>query len=93
MNPRIRGGLFLVLALAAFSAALLDTRWHLTAAGVGLVFLFLGATAFSRAAQIAASLRLFVKRPVRVEVWGMQLPASSETTFEIDSVSAMGAGC
>src|SRR5206468_3930322 len=84
--------LFLILGLAAFSTATFDTRWRLPAAGVGLVLLFLGATAFSRAGQIAAALRPFVKKPVRVEVWGMPLPGSGETLFEIDSVSALGAG-
>ncbi|MGZ5475857.1 MAG: hypothetical protein ACXW29_05390, partial [Thermoanaerobaculia bacterium] len=29
---------------------------------------------------------------VRVEAWGMPLPASSEAIFEIDSVAAFGAG-
>ncbi|MGZ8829248.1 MAG: hypothetical protein ACXW2Q_02605, partial [Thermoanaerobaculia bacterium] len=46
----------------------------------------------SHANRLAGSLRPFLKKSVRVEAWGMPLPASSEAIFEIDSVAAFGAG-
>ena len=91
-NPRMRGILFVILALAGFAVASLNTQWHLLGVGVGLVFFFLGATAFSQAAQVASSLRPFVKESVRVEVWGVPLPASDGAPFEVDSIAAFGAG-
>jgi hypothetical protein len=89
---RIRGILFAVLGFAGIAAALLNPRWHLLGVGAALVFLFLGGTALSNATQIVRSLRPFVKESVRVEVWGAPLPSSSEAVFEIDSVTAFGAG-
>ena len=91
-HVRIRGILFTLLGLTGIAAALLNAQWSLPGIGVGLVFFFLAGTTFSRASQIARSLRPFVKESVRVEVWGVPLPASGESVFEIDSISAIGAG-
>jgi hypothetical protein len=87
-----RGILFTVLGLAGLAAALLASQWRFASIGLAAVFLLLGGTAFSNATQIARSLRPFVKASVRVEVWSAPLPASSGAVFEIDSVSAFGAG-
>ena len=89
---RIRGILFAILGFAGIAAALLNPRWQLLGIGTALLFLFLSGTALSNAAQIARSLRPLVKEPVRVEVWGAPLPSSGETVYEIDSVTAFGAG-
>jgi hypothetical protein len=91
-NLRMRGILFIILGLSGVAAALLNPEWHLPGVGVGFVFLFLAGTAFSKATQIATSLRPFVKQSLRVEVWGLPLPGSSEGIFEIDSISAIGVG-
>src|SRR5437016_4475068 len=92
MSPRARGIVFVVLGLAGFTAALFSSRLQFMGVGVGLIFFFLAGTVFSNATQIAKSLRPWVKKPVEVEVWGMPLPTSSQERFEIDSISAFGAG-
>jgi len=46
----------------------------------------------STARQLADSLQTFVKRPVHVEVWGVALPGSSDSVFEVESIFAIGAG-
>lgn len=92
MNLKIRGALFIIFGLAGFAAALLNTQFHFLGVGVAVVCFLIAGTVFSKAYQLANSLRPFVKKFVRVEVWGIPLPASSEAIFEIDSVSAFGAG-
>jgi hypothetical protein len=62
--------------------------WILAAA----VLLFIAATLNSKAMGISRSLRPFVKRSVRIEVWGNAIPDSSRPMFEIDSIAALGAG-
>jgi hypothetical protein len=62
--------------------------WILAAA----VLLFIAATFNSKATRISRSLRPFVKRSVRIEVWGNAIPDSSGPLFEIDSIAALGAG-
>jgi hypothetical protein len=62
--------------------------WILAAA----VLLFIAATFNSKATLVSRSLRPFVKRSVRIEVWGNAIPDSSQPVFEIDSIAAFGAG-
>src|ERR1700686_3819854 len=62
--------------------------WILAAAAL----LFVAGTANSKAMRISRSLRPFVKKIVRVEVWGNAIPDSSRPMFEIDSIAAFGAG-
>jgi len=62
--------------------------WILVAA----VLLFIAGTANSKATRISRSLRPFVKRAVRMEVWGNAIPDSSGRVVEIDSIAAFGAG-
>lgn len=91
MNLEIRGVLFTILGLAGLAAALLNPQFRFLGVAVGVIFFFLAGTGFSKANQIAISLRPFVKKPIRVEVWGMPLPASGEAILEVDSVKAFGA--
>ena len=53
---------------------------------------FIAGTALSKATRFKKLLRPFVKRNVSVEVWGAPVPDSSRPLFEIDSISAFGAG-
>ena len=62
--------------------------WILVAAALLLVV----GTANSKAMRISRSLRAFVKKVMRVEVWGNAIPDSSRPTFEIESIAAFGAG-
>ncbi len=54
--------------------------------------LIIAGTANSKAMRISRPLRPFVKKSVRIEVWGNPIPDSSRPAFEIDSVAAFGAG-
>ena len=92
MTHRIRGIGFVVLGLAGLAGALFDARLRLPGVGAAVIFLFLASTVFSRASRIAASLTPLVKKSVRVEIWGLPLPAPGEVMFEIDAVSAFGVG-
>jgi hypothetical protein len=92
MSLRIRGTLFAVLGLSGLIAAALSTPFRLVGLGVAFVFLFLAGSAFSTAARIASSLLTIVNKPVRVAVWGLPLPGCGDAVFEIDSISAFGAG-
>ena len=56
---------------------------------IATLLLILGATKFSKASQIASPLQAWVKKSVRVEIWGLQL---SDGIFEIESIRAFGAG-
>jgi hypothetical protein len=92
INLKIRAALFLLIGLVGFAAALLDPSFRV-GLGVGIVCFFLAGTTLSKATQIAHALRpLFLKKQVRVEVWGMPLPAPSEASLELDSIKAFGAG-
>ena len=62
--------------------------WILAAAAL----LFVAATANSKAMRISRTLRSFVKKIVRVEVWRNAIPDLSQPMFEIDSIAAFGAG-
>jgi hypothetical protein len=89
---RLRGSVFLASGLAALSVALSTTQFRFVAIVVGLACFLLGATALSQAGQLVPFLRPFVKRSVRVQVWGAPLPASGGSTFDVDSVMALSAG-
>lgn len=79
-------------ALGGFLVASLDKTFSLLGIGVAVACLFIAGSTLSTATQLADSLRASVKRSVRVSVWGLALPPSAETIFEIDSISAFGAG-
>ena len=55
---------------------------------VATLLLILGATTFSKANQIASPLQPWVKKSVRVEIWGLPLSGGS---FKIESIRAFGA--
>lgn len=93
MKRKRRGILFTIFGLAALAAAAsVDTKLRFLAVGLALVCFFIAGTVFSKAYQLAESLRPFVKKTVRVEVWGIPVPDSSQPIFEIDSIKALGAG-
>jgi hypothetical protein len=56
------------------------------------ILLFIAGTLNSKATRISRSLRPFVKRAVRIEVWGNPIPDPSRPVLEIDSINAFGAG-
>jgi hypothetical protein len=56
---------------------------------VATLLLILSATTLSKANQIASILQPWVKKSVRVEIWGLPL---SEGSFEVESIRAFGAG-
>ena len=91
-NLKLRGGFFILCALAGFLLASLDKTFSLVGLGVAVTSLLIAGTTFSTASQLANSLQGFVKRSARVEVWGVALPPSADATFEIDSIFALGAG-
>lgn len=90
-SARLRGVVFFVLGAAALFAAVRSTQLRFLVAG-GLVCFLLGATALSRAGQLAPSLRPFRHRSVHVHVWGAPVPASGGGPARIDSVRAFSAG-
>ncbi|MDQ2979516.1 MAG: hypothetical protein M3R62_09855 [Acidobacteriota bacterium] len=92
MTFKVRGIVLGILGLAGLAIALLNVQFRFLGLAVGFIFLFLAGTVFSKASRIANSLRPFVQKPVRVEVWGLPLPASGEALFEVDSIAAFGAG-
>ncbi|MEO8620502.1 MAG: hypothetical protein ABI625_05515, partial [bacterium] len=92
MNSRSRGTLLMALGVAGFSVAFISPLFRFVAIIVGLVFLLIGATTFGSSGQIADAMQSHVKRPARVTAWGLPLPVVGEAVFEIDSVSALGAG-
>jgi hypothetical protein len=81
-----------MLGITGLAAALLSPQWRPAGMATGFVFLSLAGTFFSHAAEIARSIRPFVRQSVCVEVWGQPLPESGEGAFKIDSISAFGAG-
>src|SRR6266487_2447600 len=92
MTAKTRGIALLLLGLAALAVGSSHVPFHAMGIPLGALFLLFGASAFSNASQIARTLRPLVKSSVRVEVWGAPLPGSTDGAFEIDSVSAYGAG-
>ena len=87
-----RGIFFAICGLAALAVAIFNPHLHLLTVGVAFACFLIAGSVFSNANRLAGSLRPFLKKSVRVEAWGMALPASNEAIFEIDSVSAFGAG-
>jgi len=85
-------GILLLFALGGFLLASLDKTFSLLGIGVAVACLFLAGTSLSTASQLANSLQSFVKRPARVEVWGVGLAPSADAVFEIESIFALGAG-
>lgn len=57
-----------------------------------LIAFFIAGTALIKATRFKKLMRPFVKRNVSIEVWGVPVPDSSRPLFEIDSISAFGAG-
>ena len=93
MTPSNRARGIVVAAAGAAGLVLASSVPRLRPVGLtlGLLFLFLAGTAFGRASGLATSLRPFVGRPVRVEVWGASLPGSGEARYEVASIMAFGA--
>jgi hypothetical protein len=91
-NLKLRGGFFILCALAGFALASLDKTYSLLGVGIAVASLLVAGTTFSTASQLANSLQSFVKRSARIEVWGVTLSTSDSATFEIDSIFALGAG-
>jgi hypothetical protein len=91
MSAHARGIAFFISGLAALSAAVIATQFRFVAIAVGLICFLLGATALSRAGQIATALRPFRDRSVRVQVWGAPVPVTGGSTV-VDSVMALSAG-
>jgi hypothetical protein len=87
-----RGFLFTVLGLAALAAALLSSHGRFLGVGLAVVFPAPRRHRVQQCDSIARSLSTFVKESVRVEVWGVLLPSSGGTGFQIDSVTAFGVG-
>jgi hypothetical protein len=92
MALTVRSSLFALLGAVGLATAAFRPQYRLFGLGVAVIFLFLAATALSRATRIAGSLQSILKRPVGVEIWGAALPDHGDATFEVDSVSAFGAG-
>ncbi|MEO8033953.1 MAG: hypothetical protein ABI837_05930 [Acidobacteriota bacterium] len=59
---------------------------------VAVIGSFIAATVLSNAGGLSRSLRPFLKRSVRVVVWGSPPPGSDVLVFEVDSIAAFGAG-
>ncbi len=89
---KMRGIVFSLFGLASLFVAATIAQFEFMALAIGLACFLIAASSFSNAGQLAPSLRPFVKRSVRVEVWGASLPATTAPLFELDSVSAVGAG-
>ena len=83
---------FLAVGLAALAVAMLTTQFRFAAVIIALAAFLLGGTAFSNAGRLATSLAPYVKRSVRVQVWGTFLGAEDGSRFEIESIKAAGAG-
>ena len=90
--PRIRALFFVLLGLAGIAVALLAGELRLFGIVVGLLSFLLAASVLSKAGQLAGALQPFVRRAVRVEVWGMPLPAAGEAGFQVESIRSLGAG-
>lgn len=90
MNLRLIA--FLAVGMAALAAAMLTTQFRFLAVFIAAVAFLLGGTAFSNAGRLARSLAPFVKRSVRVKVWGAPLTATDDSPLEIGSIMAAGAG-
>ena len=88
----MRGIVFSLFGLASLFVAATIAHFEFMALAIGLACFLIAASSFSNAGQLAPSLRPFVKHPVRVEVWGASLPATTAPLFELDSVSAVGEG-
>lgn len=88
----LRGIAFFAAGLAALMIAVLVTPFRFVAVIIALLAFLFGGTALSNAGRLATSLAPFVKRSVRVQVWGAPLPDSDDALFEIDSIKAVGAG-
>ena len=86
------GVLLVALGFAGAILAAVAPQFRLVGLGMGLVGFFGASTLFGTAGRIARSLRPFIGRTVRVEVWGTPLPGSDGNVFEIDSVLAAGVG-
>jgi|GEM_PF-4001743 len=84
--------LLVALGFAGVVLAAVAPQFRLVGLGLGLVGFFGAGTLFGSAGRIARSLRPFIGRTVRVEVWGTPLPGSEGNVFEIDSVLAAGVG-
>ncbi len=78
--------------MGALAVALFDTRSRSLAVLFAFICFFLAGTTFSRATRFKDSLRPFVTRTVRIEVWGARVPDAGLPALEIVSVSSFGAG-
>jgi hypothetical protein len=92
MRLKLRRIAFAALGLAAVSRALVTSEYHFLFLAVGIGCFLVAGTAFSKAGQVATSLRSFCGRRVRVHVWGQPLPDTNDAPFQIESISALGAG-
>ena len=88
----LRGIVFVLVGLASLVIAVLIAQFRFVPIAIGFGCLVVAGSMFSNAGQLAPSLRPFVKRPVRAAVWGAPLPAPTAPRFELESVSAVGAG-
>src|SRR5258708_15607388 len=71
---------------------MLTTQFRFLAVFIAAVAFLLGGTGFSNAGRLATSLAPFVKRSVRVQVWGTSLETAAGSSFDVDSIMAAGAG-
>lgn len=92
MKRKTRGALLTLVGLAAIATALMSTTARAPSLLVAFICFFLAATSLSAATGVKELLRPFVKKKVRIEVWGNPIPDASRPELEIDSIAAWGAG-
>jgi hypothetical protein len=95
MNPpgsKAAGAVLLSLGLAGLATGLIPTDFRYLGLIVGALFITFAFGIFGKAGQYARALQPLAGKPVRVEIWGIPLPGSSDAGFTVDSIAPLGFG-
>jgi hypothetical protein len=80
------------VSVVMFAIAATTPRFNIIPIIVALLCLLVLASSLSRAGRLSGSLRRFQGRAVDIRVWGEPLPHGPDSSCQIKSVRAFGAG-